>query len=474
MNPMRKTITLLLFFATFFSAHAQFTVNGEFRSRGTVDHGYFTPALSNTKAEFWIDQRTRLNFGYTTDKFSSYVSLQDARIWGSDDLITKAGTWGNSGSLGLHEAWVDLNLGAAGNLKIGRQEWNYDNMRLLSYRNWLTSALSYDGLLYQTRLAGLDLDLGLSYNNNTSAHRIADNTGWQPDKLKSLNFLHVQKSFSKSTHISFVSVLSAKTDTAGNSLVGTGTHGLVFNYNKGKAGVDGLFGTLEGYYQHGNDLKRGSDGEYRNISAYMLVAELGLRTMDKKLELTAGAELLSGHDYSNTDAGYANTRQSFDLLYGGRFPYYGGNLNHFIIQDSYLVGTKSGGYFDPYFKAKYVIDNKNSFEAGIWAPVLSTKVRAHTGINKTTKKPTGAEVDGNGNAVYWQGSLGQYFDLTYTHKFSKEIILKTGASYGLLSDIKKQMAFGYADTAGKELHKTGHNYFGWMMLIVKPNFYNGK
>lgn len=467
-------VLLLLFVINL--ANAQLQIDGEFRTRGMVDHGFMDPVLENTAATFSVDQRTRLNVGYQAPKFSTYISLQDARVWGGDDLISKAGAWGNSTSFGVHQAWVNLKIKEHSNLKIGRQEWNYDNMRILSFRNWLTPALSYDGLLYQTRNKekGLQLDLGLSYNNNGSPMGYANNTMWQVEKLKSLNFLHLQKSFTPRTSIALLFTLSARKDTTSNTTLGTGTHGLVFNHNKGKTGIDGLFASFEGYYQHGKDIKRGSDSEYKNISAYLLAADLGVRTLQKRLELSIGGELVSGHDYTNTDSDYNNTRHSFDFLYGARFPYYGGYMNHFIIQESYVLGTKSGGYFDPYFKSKFAINKKNILEASFYAPILTTDVKAHTAIDKAAKKPIGSELDNNGNPVYWKGSMGQYIDLVYTHKASKEISIKTGVSYGFLSDIKNQMVFGYADPATKELNQLGQNYFGWVMLSVKPNFFTSK
>lgn len=476
MKYNKNILLVLLLLIVVNVGNAQLKVDGEFRTRAMVDHGFMVPVLENTDAVLSVDQRTRLNVLYQSEKYSSYISFQDARVWGGDDLISKAGAWGNSASLGVHQAWVNFKLNNNSNLKIGRQEWNYDNMRLLSFRNWLTPALSYDGLLYQAHNTekGLSFELGLSYNNNGLPMGYANNTNWQVEKLKSMNFMRLAKSFSTKTNVALLFTLSAKKDTANNKSLATGTHGVVINHNKGKSGSDGVFAGFEAYYQHGSDIKKGSDGSYKNISAYLLAADFGIRTMQKRLELLVGAELVSGHDYSNTESGYNDTRHSFDFLYGARFPYYGGNLNHFIIQESYLTGTKSGGYFNYYFKSKFVLNKNNILEATVYAPVLTTKVKTHTGINQAANKPIGTETDANGAPLYWQGSLGQYIDLVYTRKVSKEITIKSGLSYGFLSDIKNQMVFGYADQATGQLHQLGHNYFGWVMLSVKPTFFTSK
>lgn len=454
-------------------ANAQLLIDGEFRTRGIVDHGYFKPVLENTDAIFSVDQRTRLNVLYNNEKFSTKISIQDSRLWGGDDAITKTGAWGNTNSLGLHEAWFNLKLNDQSNLKIGRQEWNYDDMRLLSYRNWLTSALSHDGLLYQKRFIDqkLDLDLGLSYNNNGTLHGFVDNSNWPSYKIKTLNFLRIKKALRPNSYVAFISTLAGREDAFEKELRATGTHGFILKWNKGKTAPDGFMATLEGYYQHGKDITKGSNGDYRNISSYMINADFGFRTMETKLEVLAGFEYISGHDYSNTDEDYQNTKHSFDMLYGGRFPYFGGYMNHFVYQDSYSAGTKAGGYADPFVKIKYKLNKTNFLEAMVYSPILTTKVAAHTSINPETKKPAGKELDEFGNPVYWNGNLGQYIDLVYTRKISKEIVFKTGLSTAIPSDIKNQMVYGYKSVEQKQLNELGNQYFGWVMISVKPTFF---
>ena len=472
MKLLKYVILAILLLNISSVAYSQFTVNGEFRTRGIADHGYKIPVLKNTRGQFGFDQRSRLILNYKNNKYTTRFTLQDTRIWGSDDMFNKTGVEGNSYSFGVYEAWIDINFTNNSSLRIGRQEWNYDDMRLLSWRNWWTSALSYDGILYQYQQKdnGFFIDLGGSYNNNGSRMGTINNSLWEPEKLKTVNFLNIKKIMGEKITASAMFTLSGKEDPDNKKLVATGTHGINFNYNTGAASGGGLFGNFSFYYQHGNDLKRGSDGSYMNISAYMLSSELGYRTWQKKLAASVGMELISGRDYSNTSTEYNNTRHTFDLLYSGRFPYYGGNINHFIVQDSYRTGTKGGGYFDPYFKVNYKLNKKNIIDLTYFMPVLSTNVKAHTGIDQDTKKPVGAEIDHEGNPVYWKGNLGSYFDLGFTHKFDNEIILKTGFSYALPSDIKNQMVYGYADGNSRQLHELGNNYFGWMMLIVKPKF----
>jgi hypothetical protein len=476
-------IILLVMFSA--STYAQFTVDGQFRTRFQALHGYKIAAKAETDATFAFDQRSRIIMNYKSEKYSTRLTLQDARLWGGDNMGNKTGGYGNSYSLGIYEAWVDLRIKGNSSLRIGRQEWNYDDMRILCWRNWWTSGFSYDGLLYKmhNKASGLFIDLGISYNNQGTPNGLVNNTMWGTDiitgddlsyyTIKSMNFLNVKKKIGKKTTASLMLTLSAKEDGVGGPMLGMGTHGINLKHNKGKKGItDGIFGNLSAYYQHGTDMKRGTDGEYKKISSYLVAAELGYRTMKKKLEVSVGTELLSGHDYSNTDPDYNNTRHSFDLQYSARLPYYGGRMNHMVIQDSWKVGTKGGGYMSPYLKLAYKVSKKGAIDFGFFMPMLTTKVKAHTTI--ANGKPSGVELDENGETVYWKGNLGNYVDLGYTHKFSKEIIFKMGMSYGMPSDIKNQMVFGYKDAANKELHEMGQNYFGWAMVIVKPKFFNSE
>lgn len=453
---------------------AQFSLDGQFRTRGFLDHGYMVPAQQNTNINYVTDQRSRLIFNYQTDNYTTRLTLQDARIWGSDDLSNPTGTEGNSYALGIYEAWVQLPLSERFQLKIGRQEWNYNDIRIISNRNWWTSGLSYDGALlqYGNKGEGIFFDLGLSYNNHGNRIGLYNNSSWPGEKLKTLNFINVKKHLGQQSSLSLLLTLSGREDINTNVVPAKGTHGMQILYNKKRNINNGLFADISGYYQHGKDLSRDTDGNFKEVSAYMFAGEIGFRTFSRKLEISAQAELFSGKDYKKTNKSYLDTRHTFDLLYGGRFPFYGGYLNHFILQESYLKGTKSGGYLSPSLNIRYKLNQKNILGLSWYNPMLTTNVTAHTTIDPATNKPAGTETSNNGDKVYWKGSLGHYLDMNFTHKINKELIVKAGFSYGWISDIKNQMVYGYKDPANKTLYEPGDNYTGWIMLVVKPHFFN--
>lgn len=441
---------------------SQFTVDGEFRSRMAIDHGYKMPVKPGTDIVLSFDQRTRLRLNYKNEKFSTRFTLQDARVWGGDNMYNSTGVEGNSDAFGVYEAWVELRLKNNNYLRVGRQEWNYDDMRILSRRNWWAAGLSYDGILFRSynKAEDLFLDIGVSYNNNGRRIGFVDNSLWPDSKLKTMNFLNLKQDFDEKLTASLMFTLAGREIVEDNVILGTGTYGINIKYNKGKSIYNGLFFNVSGYYQSGKDMAI-YNGEYKSISAYLVAAELGLRALKNKFEVSVGMELISGRDYSKNDDKYNSVRHSFDLLYSARNPYYGGHMNYFLVQESSKVGTKGGGYFDPYVKLKYVINKKSTVGLAVFRPSLSTKVAS------TTFTPIPGE-----DVEYWKGSLGLHFDLGYTYKYSKEVIVKFGFSYAHVSEMKYEMV--YSNDYDPAKFDKAKNYFAWAMLIVKPKFFDSE
>ena len=70
MNIKIKSMGLVI--ATLFSSvsvFAQMSLTGELRPRFEYRHGYQSPADTLQKSAQFMQQRTRLNFGYKTDKY---------------------------------------------------------------------------------------------------------------------------------------------------------------------------------------------------------------------------------------------------------------------------------------------------------------------------------------------------------------------------------------------------------------------
>jgi hypothetical protein len=131
-----KAIRLMLgaigVFAFGATAQAQFTLDGEIRPRFEYRNGYKSVADSNQSNAAFVQQRTRLNFGYKTEGYVFKVSLQDVRVWGSQPqlIATQAQQNPNGSYLGLHEAWGKAIISENWALKFGRQEIVLDDSRI--------------------------------------------------------------------------------------------------------------------------------------------------------------------------------------------------------------------------------------------------------------------------------------------------------------------------------------------------------
>ena len=90
-----------------FNSAAQFSLQGQLRTRSEVRDGLGTLNLKGTDAAFFTSQRARLTFGYKWDRVNFNVSVQDVRVWGQDaSTINNA----DGNKLGVHEAWAEVTL----------------------------------------------------------------------------------------------------------------------------------------------------------------------------------------------------------------------------------------------------------------------------------------------------------------------------------------------------------------------------
>ncbi|MCU0354753.1 MAG: alginate export family protein [Cytophagales bacterium] len=169
-------------------AFAQFSLTGQLRTRSELRDGLGTLALKDAKPAFFTSQRTRLNFGYKWDRLTFGVAVQDIRVWGQD-ASTISNADGNK--LMLHEAWGEVTLANVADttikfrlienlsFKIGRQELNYDDVRLLGNLDWLQQARRFDAALIKAQHKGWQVDIGAAFNQNSDAFGLAG-TGYAP------------------------------------------------------------------------------------------------------------------------------------------------------------------------------------------------------------------------------------------------------------------------------------------------------
>lgn len=185
-----KKIILVYLLALFVkdSIHSQMSLGAQLRTRTEIRDGLGNLNLKTGKIAAFTSQRTRLLFGYKWDRVNFGFSIQDIRLWGQDaSTITNA----DGNRLMLHEGWADLILLNKADttiktrgidlltLKIGRQELNYDDVRLIGNLDWLQQGRRHDMALLKAIHHGWQIDLGYAFNQNTDAFGYTS-TGYVP------------------------------------------------------------------------------------------------------------------------------------------------------------------------------------------------------------------------------------------------------------------------------------------------------
>ncbi len=438
--------TILLCF--FNKTNAQLSMSAQIRPRGEFRNGLSTLKLKDAPSAGFISQRSRLSFNYKLDKITFGMSVQDIRVWGQD-----ASTISNSdgAKLGVHEAYAETvlsdSLGLS--LKLGRQELNYDDVRLLGNLDWLQQARRHDVALLKLNKNGWQADFGLAFNQNTDAFGVAGTfytagntpqylansagnlvaipSGFVPTNAagtpvltvnastnggvqmyKTMQYLYVAKKF-KSVKVSalvfkddFAKYRADTLKTGGGTIAGRRydvpgvnsrlTAGLLFTGTFGK----GFNYWVGGYSQSGKN----RDGV--DLSAYTTTAFIGYTK--KKFLIGVGYDLVSGNDL--TDA--TNTKDNkFDPLYGTPHKFWG-------YMDYFYVGTGgvAAGLSDPYLRMKYTVSPKFS---------LALDVHSFSLVNNMPNKTA----DATGKTLLAK-SLGKEFDFILNYNLNKATVLEFG------------------------------------------------
>ncbi len=321
-NHFVLLVVLLSLFA--FRTQAQFRIDLQFRPRFEFRDGYQKLASEGSTPGVLVSQRTRIGLMYEKDFLKFKFTPQDVRLWGDEKLMSSTGVFGDSSSLDLLEAYGELKLGNIGWISVGRQQLKYDNYRLLGDRNWNQNGISYDAVVLKLSRKEFNLHIGAVWNTLTEA---GTENLYPSDRLKSINFLWINKRFSENLSASLIHVASGVTQTDTTSKLNFRQTTGFYIENKS----DGLNFWADAYYQYGKNQKG------MPISAYLFGA-----TISYNLDFftpAAGFLYLSGNSKTGTDQKEDNL---FDVLYGNRHRFYG-YIDYFR---NFPKDTKQGGLID--------------------------------------------------------------------------------------------------------------------------------
>lgn len=325
------TIIIILFSK---DLSAQFTISAEYRPRFEVRDGYKQLQEKGSIPTILISQRTRLSFCYKDENLFIKFTPQDVRIWGDEQLASSTGVFGDASSLDMFEAFAEIKLAKAWKISIGRQQLVYDNERLLGKRNWNQNGIAYDAILLKYHGKLWNLDIGSTWN--TLNENLTENL-YLPTRIKTMNFLWVNRSFNKKLTFSFMHMATGVTETdSTNKLQFRQTSGIYGSLKKGKLNSIANF-----YYQYGKNING------KNISAFLFDIDISYQTASLKPGI--GISYLSG----NNEIG-GETDKLFDVFYGLRHRLFG-EMDYFT---NFPKDTKEGGLNDMYIYLHYDFSNK--------------------------------------------------------------------------------------------------------------------
>ncbi|MEZ5003399.1 MAG: alginate export family protein [Chitinophagales bacterium] len=422
---MKKSY-LSIIFSVFFlcfnlSVWAQFKLSGEIRPRLEINNGYrdlFAPGL---KTGVIFSQRSRLNLDYEHSKFAVKLSVQDVRIWGDEPQLSLSDPAGVS----LHEAWGKVNLCETFSIQLGRQEWVYDDQRLLGNVGWAQQARSHDGVLMEFKKNDWKLHMGGAYNNESfdlqkSPYTIAN--------YRALVFTWYQHAFKDKFKMSWIGIANGMENIADSTLYFTGTFGPHFQITNGNFEATATF-----YYQIG---KLNSVAEVR---AFMAAISAGYKVKHTKFSL--GADYLSGNDAFK--AGDTKAR-AFNTLYATNHKFYG-HMDYFINVPAQTAGA---GLLDIYASVQGKIGEKSTL-----------KIAGHYFL-------LGRDLpDPNNIIMPMPRSLGGEIDASYSLKIHEMVDFSVGWSVMLPTTSLDNIDSGA---------KGRFNNWAWTMITFKPVFFQTK
>lgn len=416
----KSTLFLLLFSLIVFKGFSQFSLDAEIRPRFEYRNGYKTLPDSTSSFAAQVSQRSRIIANYKSEKLLVKFSLQDVRLWGDEKMKTDiAGT-------ALYEAWAEFKIFDSLNMKIGKQEFLYDNQRLLDIGNWNQIGTTHNALLLKYKCHDWTVHFAAAYNqildtNFTTNYSKTD----VKDNYKTLNFLWITKTF-KAFNLSVLAIADGyQRPKTTNTLYLRYTAGPIVKYSATKIDIE-----ARGMYQSGKSQLG------RDIKSWFANAEASYK-ISKASFVKVGAELWSGYNFTDSTSKEVN---SFDLLYGSSHKF-NGSMDYFTKPSD----TKNAGLVDLYLSYNIKV-KKTSFKLDYHYFALQ---------NNYGKK----------NATALDKYLGSEIDLLVKYPISRDVNFEIGYSCMLATKSMEKIKGGSTD------------YFpnwAYIMLTVKPTFFSSK
>lgn len=413
------TLFVLITFTTI-SINAQtLEVDADLRARFEYRHGFNNLFPDNAEPAAFVNQRTRLNIGYETEKLQLFVAVQDVSIWGDTRQILPVD--GND-SFSLFQAWGQLQFNENWSTKVGRQVISYDDERIFGALDWAMQGRFHDAAIIKFKKDDFMLDVGGAFSQERERNEGNDFSIQGFFTYKSMQYAYLKKSWKKSSASFLFLNTGFQNFTGVNNDEPDGvsyrqTAGSYFKFPINKVNFAG-----SAYYQFG-EVNNTTD-----LAAYQLSLEGTYKS--GKVLYGLGFEMLSG-----TDQDGDSKNKSF-------FPLYGTNHKFNGFMDYFYVGNHANnvGLNDVYAKAVITTGEKSSL-----------LLKGHY---------FAANADLTGGADKY---LGTEVDVVYTQKLIKNVKLNVGYSHMFASESMSLIKGGRPND--------NTNNWGWVQLIINPNLF---
>jgi hypothetical protein len=424
MKKKRALLGISLFTSLGFStAYGQTTLDAEFRPRMEYRQGFRKPLADSVNPAFVTLQRTRLNADYKGKVLNARLSLQDARIWGNNDLKT------NSSKVEINEAWFEYLISSGMSMQMGRQAITYDDGRLFCSPNWSNTGMAHDLLIVKYNSSFLTAHAGFAYNNSKDTLLNVAYAYTPKQDYKTMGYLWLSKQIYRGLTLTAIGVTEGFEKKTNPKIVYPRiTYGGNLIYAKDSSA---FAGTLTGYLQQGKDPNKVFGKGYADLKAFFIAAKASYKVCNK-LSVNAGTDFYSGSSASIA-TGKSNT---FNRLYGSTHGFNGSM--------EYFVSLPTQGLIDYYGGFSSKITSKLSIDVAAHAFYLNKNLfYKKEKINKC---------------------LGHETDITVNYSVSKEIAFQAGYSVYLNSNATSK----YFKMVGV---KTYSEQWAFLMITVKPQLY---
>ena len=359
--------------------------DAQIRPRAEFRNGFKSLSPDPTNPAFFIEQRTRFNSYYSSEKLQVKFSFQDIRIWGGAAQIYK-----NDPALtNIFEAWGLYNFNENFAFKMGRMPIAYHNERFMGALGWAAQGRSHDALMLKFKKNGISMDFGVAFNQNVFEPGAIEGTFYTVNNYKTMQYLYFGKKSENTNITAIIHNDGRQAIDQGDTLVAyRQTLGLTLDHELGS----GLKLGGEFYYQ------MGKDNNVVNVSAIFAAAYVILNT--DLTPITIGVDYASG-----TDAN-ATTNKSWNPLYGTNHKFYGW-MDYFYVGN----GQRNVGLVDMHVLSKFRTGEKSNFQA-----------RAHYFMS-----PVSIDEFAN-NANEYSNGLGFEIDLVMTWNVHPAVGINLGYS----------------------------------------------